>query len=166
MLILFFNSHGLLLTFFYDEGTINSEIYIESLRQLREAVRQKRPAMWQAKNFLLLQDNASPHTSTPTLAFLFEVGMAESLWPHPQYSPDLSPCNFWAFSLLKSKIHGHRFDNLDDVKTTVKRTLKAIPLCDFQDCFDKLLLRYHRCIEAGGHYFEGQGKRGLPPPPQ
>lgn len=142
MLILFFDSHGPLLTFFYDEGTIDSEVYIESIHQMREAVRRKCPALWASCNFYLLQDNASPHTSNETLAFLFEVDMAEYLWPHPQYSPDLSPCNFWAFPLLKAKICGHRFNNLEDVKTTVRRTLRAIPLADLQDCFDKLLLRY------------------------
>ena len=162
MLILYFDSHGPILTFFFDDGTTNSDIYIESLHQMREAVRHKCPALWEAKNYLLLQDNASPHTSNLTLAYLFEVGMAESLWPHPQYSPGLSPCDFWAFPLLKSKIRGHRFNNLEDVKTTVRRTLKSIPLCDFQDCVDKLLLWYHKCVEAGGHYFKGQGRHGLP----
>ncbi len=88
--------------------------------------------------------------------------MAESLWPHPQYSPDLSPCDFWAFPVLKAKIRGHRFNNLDDVKTTVRRTLRSIPVSEFQDCFDKLLTRYKKCISADGHYFEGQGKCGLP----
>ncbi len=164
MLILFFDSHGPILTFFYDDGMIDSEVYIQSLREMREAVRRKRPAMWRGRDFYLLQDNASPHTSYETLAFLFEIDMAEYLWPHPQYSPDLSPCDYFAFPLLKAKIRGHHFNNLEDVKTTVRRTLRDIPLCDFQDCFDKLLLRYRKCITADGHYFEGQGKRGLAVP--
>ena len=90
--------------------------------------------------------------------------MAEKLWPHPQYSPDLSPCDYWAFPLLKSKIRGHRFQSLEDVKTTVCRTLRDIPVGDYQHCFDQLLVHYCHCIKAGGHYFEGQGKRGLAHP--
>lgn len=123
MLILFFDSHGTLLTYFNDEGTVDSEIYIDSLRQLREAVRRKCLDLWREQNFFLLQDNASPHTSALTLDYLFTVDMAERLWPHPQYSPDLSPCDFWAFPQLKSKVRGHCFDNLEDVKTTVRQTL-------------------------------------------
>ncbi len=161
MLILYFDSHGPLLCYFHDDGTVDSDIYIESLRQLCEAIRRKRPELWKDKSFILLQDNASPHTSLPTADFLFQVDMAESLWPHPQYSPDLSPCDFWAFPILKSLIRGHRFESLEDVKTTVQRTLKEIPLSEYQDCFDKLLLRYKKCVQAGGNYFEGQGKRGL-----
>ncbi len=163
MLILYFDSHGPLCTYFHDDGTVDSEIYMDSLRMMREAVRRKRPQMWAQQNFLLLQDNASPHVSAPTLAFMFTINMAEKLWPHPQYSPDLSPCDYFAFPLLKSKIRGHRFDNLEDVKTTVKRTLRDISVADFQDCFDKLLVRYKKCIAAGGEYFEGQGKRGIAP---
>ncbi len=161
MLILYFDSHGPISTYFYDDGTIDSATYIDSLRDMREALRRKRPHLWASKNFKLLQDNASPHTSAPTLDYLFTVDMAEHLWPHPQYSPDLSPCNYWAFPLLKSKIRGHRFNNLEDVKTTVRCTLREIPLADFQDCFDKLLIRYRKCVAAAGEYFEGQGKRGL-----
>ncbi len=161
MLILYFDSHGPLLCYFHDEGTMDSDIYIASLKLLREAIRKKRPELWKDKSFILLQDNASPHTSLPTADFLFQVDMAESLWPHPQYSPDLSPCDFWAFPILKSLIRGHRFESLDDVKTTVRRTLKDIPVSEDQDCFDKLLLRYKKCVQAGGNYFEGQGKRGL-----
>ncbi len=163
MLILYFDSHGPLCTFFHDDGTVDSDIYMDSLCMMREAVRRKRPALWKEQKFLLLQDNASPHVSAPTLGFLMMIDMAEKLWPHPQYSPDLSPCDYWAFPLLKSKIRGYRFDNLEDVKTTVKRMLREIPLADFQDCFDKLLIRYRKCIEAGGEYFEGQGKRGIAP---
>ncbi len=104
MLILYFDSHGTISTFFYDEGTVDSETYIESLRMMRESLCRKRPTLWAARNFVLLQDNASPHTSLETADYLFQVDMAEHLWSHPQYSPDLSPCNYWAFPLLKAKI--------------------------------------------------------------
>ncbi len=161
MLILFFDSHGPIHCFFNDEGTVDSEIYIESMRQMREQLRRKRPQLWADKNFYLLQDNASPHTSTETLAYFFTVNLAEWLWPHPQYSPDLSPCDYWAFPVLKNRIRGHRFQNIQDVQTTVRRTLRELPLADFQDCFDKLLVRYRCCIAAGGQFFEGQGTRGL-----
>ncbi len=161
MLILYFDSHRPILTYFHDDGTVDSDIYINSLQQMREALRKKRPQLWKDCSFILLQDNASPHMSLPTADFLFQVDMAESLWSHPQYSLDLSPCDYWAFPILKSHIRGHRFKSLDDVKTAVKRTLKEIPVSEYQDCFDKLLVWYRKCVQAGGNYFEGQGKRGL-----
>ncbi len=163
MLILFFDSHGTICTFFNDEGTVDSDVYIASLKVFREALRRKRPKLWSERSFILLQDNASPHTSIPTLDFLHTVDMADKLWPHPQYSPDLSPCDYWVFPVLKSKIRGNRFENLEYVKTTVKRMLREIPLAEYQNCFDNLLLRYKRCVQAGGEYLEGQGRHGLGP---
>ncbi len=165
MLILYFHSHGTILPFFHDDGTVNAEIYIESLKLMREAVRRKRPALWAGRDFRLLQDNASSHVCARTLDYFFTVNMADKLWPHLQYSPDLSPCDYWAFPLLKSRIWGHRFDNLEDVKTTVRRTLREIPVQEYQDCFDNLLVRYRKCIGAAGQYFEGQGSRGPPQGP-
>ncbi len=160
LLILYFDSHGPILCYFCEE-TVDSDIYINSLKQMQEALWKKHPQMWSEKQFLLLQDNASPHTSIDTAAYLFTVNMAENLWPHPQCSPDLSPCDYWAFPLLKSKLRGHRFQSLEDVKTTVQRTMRDIPLTEYQNCFDKLLVRYRKCLVAGGEYFEGQGSRGI-----
>ncbi len=59
LLILYFDSHGVITTFFVEE-TVDSDIYLESLRQMREDIRCKWPHLWVAQNFILLQDNASP----------------------------------------------------------------------------------------------------------
>ncbi len=153
LLILYFDSHGTISCYFYDEGTVDSEVYIDSLRMMRENLRRKRLALWASKEFLLLQDNASPHMSIDTAAYLFTVDMAENLWAHPQYSPDLSPCDYWVFPVLKDCIRGHRFQTLDDVKTCVQRTLRDLPLVDYQNCFDNLMVRYRKCVAAGGGVF-------------
>ena len=156
LLILFFDSHGVISTFFTQE-CVDTDIYVESLCNMRENLRHKRPALWSAKNFFLLQDNTSPHTSLDALVYFHSVDL--DLWAHPQYSPDLSPCDYWVFPLLKSRIRGHRFQTIEDMQTAVKRTLADIPLCDFQNCFDNLAKRYKLCIEAGGNYFEGRTTR-------
>lgn len=62
LLILFFDAGGIISKEFI-EGTVNSEIYIQALRNMREAMRRKRPHLWETRDFHLLQDGASPHTS-------------------------------------------------------------------------------------------------------
>ncbi len=114
MLILYFDSQGVVLADFVKDATVNSEIYVDSLHCMREAVRRKRPDLWANRNFILLQDNARPHTSEETMDYLHKVG--QDLWQHPAYSPDLSPCDFFAFPQLKAHIRGHRFNTLDDVQ--------------------------------------------------
>ncbi len=121
MLILYFDSCGIVLADFLDSATVNSTIYVGSLRRMREALRRKCPALWQAKNFILLHDNACPHTSEETVEYLEKV--SQEVWKHPPYSPDLSPCDFFAFPLLKTKIRGHRFESLGDVKEAARHEM-------------------------------------------
>ncbi len=163
MLILYFDSSGVILADFYDEGRVTREVYIESVRWMQEALRKKRPALWgPPRNFILLQDNASPHTASDTEDYFESVG--QQVWEHPPCSPDLSPCDYWAFPLLKDQICGHKFDNIEDVQTAVCRTLQDIPLASFQKCFQDLSKRYRQCIALRGAYFEGSSRHGLAEP--
>ncbi|UYV82663.1 hypothetical protein LAZ67_22000430 [Cordylochernes scorpioides] len=43
--------------------TVDKEYYLQVMRNLREAIRQKRPDLWKNKNWLLHHDNAPAHTS-------------------------------------------------------------------------------------------------------
>jgi hypothetical protein len=47
--------------------TVHSAYYCHVWRRLREHVRRLRPELWQQKNWLLHDDNASSHTSFFTL---------------------------------------------------------------------------------------------------
>jgi transposase len=49
------------------------------------------------------------------------------LVPQPPYSPDLSPCDFFLFPLLKNHLKGRHFDTLDSIKKSVTDELKGIP---------------------------------------
>ncbi len=156
LLILFFDAGGIISKEFI-EGTVDSDVYIQALRNMREAYRRKRPILWQSRDFHLLQDNTSPHTSDPTCEYLASV--QQSVWEHPRYSPDLSPCDYWAFPAMKDKIKGHVFQSLEDLQTAVNCSLHALNPVDFVKCFNSLANRYEECLLAGGHYFEGKGRR-------
>ncbi len=91
LLILFFDACRVISKEFI-EGTVNSAVYIQAIRNMREAYRRKRPANWSGRDFHLLQDNASPHTSDDTEEYLQSVN--QSVWEHPRYSPDLLPCDY------------------------------------------------------------------------
>ncbi|KAI6651243.1 Mariner transposase [Oopsacas minuta] len=59
------------------------------------------------RGILLHHDNASSHTPLRTREFLenYRIGTL----PHPPYSPDLAPCDFWLFPKLKDQLRGRRF---------------------------------------------------------
>ncbi len=72
MLISFFDHKGMIYQHFVPHTTlrttINKEYYIKVLKKLREHIQRKRPEI--AKNFILHQDNALPHTAGLTRTFL------------------------------------------------------------------------------------------------
>jgi hypothetical protein len=35
--------------------------------------------------------------------------------PHPPYSPDLAPCDFFLFPKMKLKLKGRRFDAIEEI---------------------------------------------------
>ncbi len=102
----------------YLQGTVTSEVYIEALMHLRDQIRVKRPDKWRTHDWILLDDNASLHKSYDTLAFHRQVRGVRG--PHPPYSPDLAPCDFFLFPKLKSKLCGRRFDNLEQLRNEVE----------------------------------------------
>jgi len=74
--------------------------------------------------------------------------------PHPPYSPDLAPCDFFLFPRMKGQMKGKRFANVSELK---KKTLEVLNISteEFQKCFQQWEKRWHKCIESKGEYFEG-----------
>ena len=70
--------------------------------------------------------------------------------PHPPYSPDLAPYDFYLFP----KLRGCRYETTE-MKEAVTKVIDTHPQEDFRGAFKKLLERYNKCIAAGGDYFEG-----------
>ena len=64
------------------------------------------------RGILLHHDNASSHTALRTREFV-ENYHAGTL-PHPPYSPDLAPCDFWLFSKLKDQLRRRRFSSNEE----------------------------------------------------
>ncbi len=160
MLTAFFDRSGIVHTEFKDPGTnVNKEAYCATLRQFKESVRRKRPALWQRnqqgqRSFFLLQDNASPHTADVTVELLQTSGIP--VLEHPPYSPDLAPCDYFLFPCLKNDLRGHRFPDIQTIQAGVQRALRHIPKQDFAAAIDQLTVRWMKCVKADGEYFEGK----------
>ena len=110
MLTVFFDVKGMVLTEFLPSGeTVDSDLYCQTLKNLKEAIRRKHPQLWGARlrrdqpcPFLLHHNNASSHTCVLTLALIGESNI--EMLAHPPYSPDLTPCNFFLFPRLKNHL--------------------------------------------------------------
>ncbi len=87
MLILFFDSKGVILREYVPEGqTVNATFYIQVLNRLCKHIAHVRPEIWRDWKFFLLHDNARPHTAAIVQQFLAKKGVAQL--SHPPYLPD------------------------------------------------------------------------------
>ena len=80
--------------------------------------------------------------------------MGSKTVPHPPYSADLAPCDFWLFP----KLRGCRYETIEEMKEMKDAVTKVIDRLKEEHlhrAFQKLLERYNKCIAAGGDYFEG-----------
>ncbi len=161
MAILFFDTLGVIHLEFLPRGqTIDSDFWIEVVKRLKESIRRKRPIMWKGgfdsqtdRDFILHMDNAPVHVSVPSLAFYGECDV--NLLPHPAYSPDLAPCDFWAFPSVKSKLRGRRFRNIEELQTKIRNILRRTPKEEFEQALYDMPVRWSKCVSAAGEYFEG-----------
>ncbi|UYV85140.1 hypothetical protein LAZ67_X004709 [Cordylochernes scorpioides] len=150
LLTVFFDCRGVVHHEFLPHGrTVNKEYYLQVMRNLREAIRQKRPDLWKNKNWLLHHDNAPAHTSLLVRDFLAKNNTLMML--QPPYSPDLAPCDLFLFPNLKRPIKGRRYATLDEIKTASKEELKKILKNDFLKCFEDWKNRWHKCIISHVH---------------
>ena len=70
--------------------------------------------------------------------------------PHPPYSPDLAPCDFWLFP----KLRGCRYETIEEMKEAVMKVIDPVTQEDFDGAFQRLL-EWYKCIVARGDYFKG-----------
>ncbi|GBM08018.1 Histone-lysine N-methyltransferase SETMAR [Araneus ventricosus] len=140
---------------FIPEGqTVNKDLYLEILKQLRDAIRRKRPENWATNDWFLLHDNALPHRALIVKKYLARHSV--TTLEHPPYSTDLAPADFYPFPRLKKKLKGHRSVHSDEVIENATKQLKDLSKNGFQECFEQLYERWKKCVDAGGKYFEGQ----------
>ncbi|PNF33206.1 hypothetical protein B7P43_G11690, partial [Cryptotermes secundus] len=85
--------------------------------------------------------------------FLTKNGMTPV--PHPPYSPDLAPCDFFLFPRMKRDMKGKRFADVAEVKEKTTEALSSISKDEFRQCFEKWNKRLDKCISVSGEYFEG-----------
>uniref|UniRef100_A0A0A9YM19 Mariner Mos1 transposase n=1 Tax=Lygus hesperus TaxID=30085 RepID=A0A0A9YM19_LYGHE len=153
MLIAFFDSRGFLHAEFVPAGkTIWSQkFYLEVLQRAVESVKQKRPE-WRQGNFYLHHENT--YANNLLMQEFFSSHNISPL-PHPPYSPDLAPCDFFLYPMIHKHFNERRLENLDSVKKETALALNNIPRNYFQACFEEWKTRFSRCITLNGKYVEG-----------
>jgi len=101
---------------------------------------------------LLLHDNAPVHSAVISKAAIKECNFTEL--PHPPYSADLAPSDYYLFSKLKSDFRGRKFLNDNEVIAAVEEHFADKDKSFFLKGIEMLVDRCKKCIEVKEDYIE------------
>jgi len=57
--------------------------------------------------------------------------------PHPAYSLDLGPCDFYAFPKMKLRLKVRRFACIEEIQAEPQQVLNTLTPADLNECFQK-----------------------------
>jgi len=77
--------------------------------------------------------------------------------PHPAFSPDLAPCDFYLFPKMKHRLKGRRFLSSEEIQAELQQVQNMLMQADFNECFQKWQNLWDRCIQGQGANLEGGG---------
>ena len=152
MATLFWDAKGvIMLDFLPKRSTISGVYYANLLDQLRTAIHEKRRDKL-SKGVLLQQDNAGVHSCKVAMDTVERNGY--ELIPHPAYSPDLAPSDFFLFPNLKKDIRALHFQSDEEVVTAVEEWVNGKDPDFFSSGLMALEHRWSKCITLEGNYIE------------
>ena len=103
-------------------------------------------------NSILQHDNARPHTSRQTQDSLAQLKL--TALPHPAYSPDLAPSDYFLFLQLKKHLKGNIYDSDEEVVAAVRQWWREQSPEFFADGIRQLVRCWQLCVDRDGDYVE------------
>jgi histone-lysine N-methyltransferase SETMAR len=73
--------------------------------------------------------------------------------PHPAYSPDLSPCDFWLFGMLKGNMKDRAFQTVEEIFDVITLIWNGVRFEQLQSVFLNWIERLEWVISNGGEYY-------------
>ena len=144
----FWDLQGVIYIDYLEKGkTVTWLYYVELLGRFDVELQKKRPRLAKKNDNMALAN-----TSAVATAKLVELGY--ELLPHPPYSPDLVPCDFFLFSNLKKSLAGQKFESNDKVIAATEAYFVDLQKICFSGGLKKLEHRWVKCFEINGYYVE------------
>jgi hypothetical protein len=84
-------------------------------------------------------DNAIPHNGA-RLASIMDPQHVRGA-PHPPYSPDISPCNFWLFGTVKRTMKDIEFNFTEQIVSMVAKLWDDLTFEDVQHVLEEWITR-------------------------
>jgi hypothetical protein len=103
------------------------------------------------KKMMLHMDDCRVHNSKKTEHKLKEMKLRRA--PHPAYSPDISPMDFWFFGFSKGKLAGQSFEHELDLENAIRAIAEGVTKSELFEVFLSWIKCLNHVIESGGEYY-------------
>ena len=151
MVTIFWNPTGaLLVTALPVNETWDADYFIQHVLVKLQQTSAYKDAQRQGKKFTIHMDNARVHTARRVDRFMAENGFERA--PHPPYSPDLAPSDFYLFGALKERIKGRQFESSEAIIEWITAEFEEIPLTELSAAFSNWKKRLNQCATGDGSY--------------
>ena len=148
-------SRGVIGPYFFNDPTVNSENYLEML----ESYGMDEIPLNIRHTGYFQQDGAPAHYSNIVRDFLDRnfpnrwIGRRGPLeWP--AHSPDLTPCDFWLWGMLKDEVYREKINNLDELKQKITDAIANIRQDMCLNAMNATIKRFAACAENNGQQVE------------
>ncbi|OHS93101.1 histone-lysine N-methyltransferase SETMAR-like protein [Tritrichomonas foetus] len=147
MVTVFWNPHGIIhIDVLPPNEKFNAAYYITAI--MSKIVEFKNSNNY--KKLFVHYDNAKPHVAKIVKKYINENSL-ESV-PHPAYSPDLAPSDFFLFGTIKEKVKGIVFESPSHLIQTIVQIFNEIPSETLFSVFAEWQNRLKKVIDANGDY--------------
>mgnify|MGYP001073832873 CR=1 FL=1 len=102
------------------------------------------------KKFHVHMDNSKVHNGFKSVDFLNEARLKRT--PHPAYSPDISPCDFWLFARCKNLLEEKVILNDEQLINEIQNIFDTLTFEELQSVFNEWIRRLEWVIENNGEY--------------
>ena len=153
MITVIWGVHGIYLVDILPEGaSFNSEYFIEHIITPLENMRNEIWSESDRRKIWLHLDNCRVHNSKQSSEKIEASGFKRT--PHPPYSPDVAPSDFFLFGYTKLNLKGFKCDDVDDLVEKIYEILHKISKQKRKEVFEAWIKRCDYVSTHGGNYYD------------
>ena len=152
MLTMFFNGNSLLCIDFLPKGKkYNQRYFIDNI--IEEIIKNTNEDEDQLDldQMMIHMDNCKVHKGNLVQQKLNNLKLKSI--PHPPYSPDISPCDFWLFGYLKKYLEDKEIKSEHQLKTQILTAWEHVTFEELHSVFLEWIKRLKWIIENNGEYY-------------
>ncbi|CAF3560046.1 unnamed protein product [Rotaria socialis] len=121
----------------------------QRLRRLIDEIKRQRSSHG-TRGIKIHHDNGRPHAHKNVSDYLESEELA--IISHPHYSPNLSPCDFWLFDMIKDNLTNQ--EDSESLHNAVTDFMNSSNRNEYKKTFEKSIEMMQLCVDNHADYFE------------